>query len=195
MPGDFSEKFSLMFERFPWDSVDFRQGLSRFASAWLASRVSINRSVECNVSRQGYPLLSASGVLARFAQSAVMRLMTRALVYPSRLRFFLPYPGRKPHPKVQRYVPPDEVAKKRLKDAGKKPSADAAGVPEVTAATLKQQRDQRKNQQRRKVAVDFFEKVLGAQSTTGAEVTHSLLVDYGRLADSRAGFLALALRR
>jgi hypothetical protein len=32
-------------------------------------------------------------VVARFAQSAVMRLMTRALVYPSRLRFFLPYPG------------------------------------------------------------------------------------------------------
>ncbi len=131
-------------------------------------------SIECNVSRHRYPLLSASGVLARFAQSAVMRLMTRALVYPSRMRFFLPYPGRKPQPKVQRYVPPDEVAKKRLKGASAAAATDKKADPaaaEATAASLKQQRDLRKNQQRRKVSVDFFEKVLGAQSVGNVEVS------------------------
>lgn len=47
MPGDFSEKFSLMFEKFPWDNVDF--------------------SVEVFVSRHRIPIIDLSGVIARFA--------------------------------------------------------------------------------------------------------------------------------
>lgn len=47
MPGDFSERFSLMFEKLPWDSVDF--------------------SVECYVSRHRFPVIDLSGVIAKFA--------------------------------------------------------------------------------------------------------------------------------
>lgn len=146
-----------------------------------------------------------------------MRLMTRALVYPSRLRFFLPYPGRKPDPKVQRYIPPAgnslfcssfpsfsfvwargvcflfffffpflllsltlfcsvEAAKMRAK-AAKDPSKKAKDAAETDSLSLKQLREQRKNAQRKKVACDFFEKVLGDRSPSGMEVWLRSLCD------------------
>jgi hypothetical protein len=42
------------------------------------------------------PLIAQHELLGQFAASLVLRLMCHALVHPSALRFYLPYPGRKP---------------------------------------------------------------------------------------------------
>lgn len=83
MPRDFDLKFSLCFERLP------DMALTEF-------------DVECYVGPNRFPLACQAEALQDLAQSIVARLLCHALVYPSCLRFFLPYPGRKPQAKIQK---------------------------------------------------------------------------------------------
>jgi|JI10StandDraft_1071094.scaffolds.fasta_scaffold1726348_1 hypothetical protein len=70
-------QFSLVFEKFPeLDLVKF--------------------DVEVLVGARKFPLVSLHETIREFANSLVLRLMCHGLVYPSSMRFFLPYPGRKP---------------------------------------------------------------------------------------------------
>ena len=147
MPRNFKEKFSLCFEKFPdLENVKF--------------------GVEVYVGRRKVPLVNHFSVVKTFAESLVMMLMCRSLVYPSRLRFFLPYPGRKNQAKIQRFLPPAEMKKRALKK-GKTTGGEAKSTFDgvTLKPTVKQLRDSRKNAQRKKSALEFFERILKMQMT------------------------------
>jgi hypothetical protein len=137
MPRDFSEKFSLCFETFP------NKDLMEF-------------DLEVFVGKNRFPLVHQTQSLERLAQSIVMRLMCHALVYPSSLRFYLPYPGRKPMAKIQKYLTQADVEKKRKKKKNK----EGKELQPRIELSMKQISDAKKLQQRKKACVAFFEEVV-----------------------------------
>ena len=144
MPRGFDEKFSLCFRKFPNpDLMDF--------------------DVECYVGPNRFPLACQADTLQNLAQSIVHRLMCHALVYPSSLCFFLPYPGRKPGAKFKKYLRPVDIEKRR---AAKKKNANKPR-PEVEPVPLsnKQISNAKKIEQRKKVSLEFFERILEQEDT------------------------------
>ncbi len=151
MPRDFDEKFSLMFEKMPvLDMVKF--------------------DVEVYAGAARIPLVRAVDTINNFAASAVLRLMCHGLVYPSSLRFYLPYPGRKPQAKIQKYLTPSDAekyikAKARI-TASMPPGEGQSDTGEPLSA--KQVADNKKIAVRRRVATEFFERVLGREEESAA---------------------------
>ncbi len=78
------------------------------------------------------------------------------------MRFFLPYPGRKPQAKVQKYLTPAD-AEKYVKAKARISARAVAGAEQSETGeplTAKQIAERRKVATRHKVAVAFFERVI-----------------------------------
>ena len=114
--------------------------------------------VEVLVGERKFPLVAQHDLINQFVTSLVLRLMCHGLVYPSSMRFFLPYPGRKPQAKIQKYLTPLEAEKYvKLK---KRLQAGKGKEEESEPLTTKQLADLRKSEQRLRVVQEFFASVL-----------------------------------